>query len=149
MLIDTSLQSNFVGIFLMKKEALESAIFETFLESAPQLILQASISLFIGFQSKYAPSNFFTMKYISYKFLRNYYFVEQVIFLPFILRRLYYIWSVFKASNPFGPILSEYWVARVKLNRWDVQSDGLLLSSDNEYKQYKCFRERVWYYSIW
>ncbi len=39
--------------------------------------------------------------------------------------------------------------SRVKWSRRDVQSDGLLLSSDNRFNQYKCFRERVIYYSIW
>jgi len=71
-----------------------------------------------------------------------------------------YIWSVCKAecfglcafANLQVP-LGQAWVdtseSRVKWSRRDVQSDGLLLSSDNRFNQYKCFRDRVIYYSIW
>ncbi len=48
MIMDTSLSTNSTLIFTMKKEALESGLFEAFLESAPQLILQLSIVLRTG-----------------------------------------------------------------------------------------------------
>jgi len=52
--MDTTLPTNSNGMFLMKKEALDSTILETFLESVPQLILQSSIVLRTGNISKYA-----------------------------------------------------------------------------------------------
>ena len=47
-LMDTSLPQNSQLVFKMKKEALDSGLFEAFLESAPQMILQCSIALRTG-----------------------------------------------------------------------------------------------------
>jgi len=52
--MDTSLKPKSHQLFLMKKEALDSAVLETFLESAPQLILQLTIVLQTRNICKYA-----------------------------------------------------------------------------------------------
>ncbi len=59
--------------------------------------------------------------------------------------------SVCVLMQTFGPFklsLSNISESRVKWSRRDVWSDGLLLSSDNRFNQYKCFRDRVIYCSI-
>jgi hypothetical protein len=48
LLIDPTLPDNSEQIFLIKQEVLGSAVWESFLESAPQLILQSSIVLRTG-----------------------------------------------------------------------------------------------------
>jgi hypothetical protein len=53
MLLDTSLLSNRLTMDLLHKEVLNSSIFEAFLESVPQLILQSSIVLRTGTMSKH------------------------------------------------------------------------------------------------
>jgi len=53
LLTDTSLPQNAKLIFEMKKEALVSGLFEAFLESAPQMLLQCSIVLRTGVTSKF------------------------------------------------------------------------------------------------
>jgi len=45
---DTSLVANSELIFMLKKEAFESDVFEAFLESVPQFILQSTIVLRTG-----------------------------------------------------------------------------------------------------
>ena len=52
LLMDTNLPQNSNLIFLIKKEALQTGVFEAFLEAAPQLILQTSIVLRTGNISK-------------------------------------------------------------------------------------------------
>jgi hypothetical protein len=51
-LLDTSLASNYRTIQIIQLEALSSSIMETFLESAPQSILQCSIILRTGSMCK-------------------------------------------------------------------------------------------------
>jgi hypothetical protein len=48
LLIDPTLPDNSEQIFFIKQEVLGSAVWESFLESAPQLILQSSIVLRTG-----------------------------------------------------------------------------------------------------
>ncbi len=59
--------------------------------------------------------------------------------------------SVCVLMQTFGPFklsLSNTSKSQVKWSRKNVQSNGLLLSSDNRLNQYKCFRDRVIYCSI-
>jgi hypothetical protein len=51
-LLDTSLPSNYRTIKIIQMEALSSSVMETFLESAPQSILQCSIILRTGSMCK-------------------------------------------------------------------------------------------------
>ena len=51
-LMDTSLPENSKLVFKLKQEALSSGLFESFLESAPQTLLQCSIMLRTGVTSK-------------------------------------------------------------------------------------------------
>ncbi len=53
-LLDTSLASNYRTIQIIQMEALSSSIMETFLESAPQSILQCSIILRTGAMCKFS-----------------------------------------------------------------------------------------------
>jgi hypothetical protein len=55
--MDTSLHLNSSLIKAIKKEAISSRIFEAFLESAPQFILQWSIILRTGKMSKFQMSS--------------------------------------------------------------------------------------------
>jgi hypothetical protein len=52
-MLDTSLASNYRTIQIIHMEALSSSIMETFLESAPQSILQCSIILRTGSMCKF------------------------------------------------------------------------------------------------
>ncbi len=52
-LLDTSLASNYRTMQIIQMEALSSSIMETFLESAPQSILQCSIILRTGSMCKF------------------------------------------------------------------------------------------------
>jgi hypothetical protein len=51
--LDTSLASNYRTIQIIQMEALSSSVMETFLESAPQSILQCSIILRTGSMCKF------------------------------------------------------------------------------------------------
>jgi hypothetical protein len=52
-LLDTSLSHNDHAVTKIKREALGSGLFEAFLESVPQLILQCSIIMRTGNTSKF------------------------------------------------------------------------------------------------
>ena len=54
-LMDTNLPENGLLVTKIKQQALGSGLFEAFLESAPQLILQSSIILRTGVTSKCYP----------------------------------------------------------------------------------------------
>ena len=62
LMIDTSLAENTSIIRKMKKNAFEAGVYEAFLESAPQFILQSSIVLRTGIICKY-----FEIKYYPNK----------------------------------------------------------------------------------
>jgi len=60
-------------------------------------------------------------------------FTKLLLFLALCSR--HNLWSVCKASGPLGQArvsTSKSW----NWSRWDVKSDGLLLSSNNEFNQY-------------
>jgi len=61
MLSNTSLTSKSKKMFLIKKEALDSAVLDAFLESAPQFVLQSSIVLWTGNICEYALYIFLTI----------------------------------------------------------------------------------------
>jgi hypothetical protein len=56
--MDTSLPGNALFIDKIKQRALNSRLFEAFLESAPQLILQCSIILRTGYTSNYGQTKY-------------------------------------------------------------------------------------------
>jgi hypothetical protein len=63
--MDTSLPANSALIFKIKKEASESGVFEAFLESAPQFILQSSIVLRTGNICKILPFLLFLIHFLK------------------------------------------------------------------------------------
>ncbi len=52
-LLDTSLSHNYNALVKIKREAFGSGLFEAFLESVPQLVLQCSIIMRTGNTSKF------------------------------------------------------------------------------------------------